>query len=460
MAKTKLESDLTKGNVWKQMLLFAIPFFISNLIQSLYGIADMMIVSYFGGTESVAGVNTSSSIIIIVTNLATGIAAGGTVMVGQFLGAGQRENIKKSISTLFLTLLGLAAVIIIGLLLFAHPLLKALNTPAEAYGESYGYLVVSLIGVVFIFGYNAVSAVIRGMGDGKTPLYFVIVACFVNIGLDLLFIAVFHWGATGAAAATVIAQAVSMISCVIYLVRHDFVFDFKWSSYQFDKDMFSTLMKVGLPNGVQHAATNLSFLFMTALINDIGGVAANAAVGIVGKFNTFALMLQVAFNTSASAMISQNIGAGQMKRSKKIMLCCLVLCTIMSVFVYSIAYFFPEEILLLFGAKPDVVEQGVIYMSAFRYEYVFVPVIIALNSMFLGNGNGWILLVTNLLSSFVVRIPAALYLGIAQDMGVYGIGLAVPIASCVGAIAVVVFYYSGCWKKNVVMKGDMGYEQF
>ena len=448
----KLESDLTGGNVWKQMLLFAIPFFISNLIQSLYGIADMMIVSYFGGTVSVAGVNTSSSIIMIVTNLATGIAAGGTVMVGQFLGAGQRENIKKSISTLFLTLFGLALGITIVLLLFAHPLLAALNTPAEAYTESYGYLVVSLIGVVFIFGYNAVSAVIRGMGDGKTPLYFVVVACFVNIGLDFLFVAGFHWGATGAAVATVISQAVSMISCVIYLVRHNFVFDFKLSSYQFDKEMFVTLMKVGVPNGVQHAATNLSFLFMTALINDIGGVAANAAVGIILKFNSFALMLQVAFNTSASAMISQNIGAGKMERSKKIMQCCLVLCAIMSVLVYAIAYFFPQEILLMFGAKPDVVEQGVIYMSAFRYEYVFVPIIIAINAMFLGNGNGWILLVTNLLSSFIIRIPAALYFGITQEMGVYGIGLAVPIASFVGALSVVLFYLSGCWEKNVVIK--------
>lgn len=447
----KLESDLTKGNVWKQMLLFAIPFFISNLIQSLYSVADLMIVSYFGGTESVAGVNTSSSVIIIITNLATGIAAGGTVMVGQFLGAGQREQIKKSISTLFLTLFGLAMALTVGLLVFAHPLLKVLNTPAEAYAESYGYLVVSLIGVVFIFGYNAVSAVIRGMGDGKTPLYFVIVACIVNIALDFLFVAVFHWGATGAAAATVIAQAVSMISCIVYLIRNDFVFDFKPSSFSFDKEMFATLMKVGLPNGVQHAATNLSFLFMTAMINDIGGVAANAAVGIVGKFNNFALLLQVAFHTSASTMISQNIGAGKMERAKKIMLCCLALCSVMSMFTYGIAYFFPEEIMLVFGAEPDVVAEGVVYMSAFRYEYVFVPVIIALNSMFLGNGCGWILLVTNLISSFIVRIPAALYLGFSQGLGLYGIGLAVPIASCVGAIAVVLFYYTKGWRKKTLV---------
>ncbi len=437
----KIESDLTKGTVWKQMLLFAIPFFISNLIQSLYSVADLMIVSYFGGTESIAGVNTSSSVLIIITNLATGISAGGSVIVGQYFGAGQREKIKRAISTLFLSLLGLAMFVAVSLFVFAHPLLKALNTPAEAYAQSQGYLLVSLIGIVFVFGYNAVSAVIRGMGDGKTPLYFVMVACVVNILLDLLFVAVFRWGATGAAAATVIAQAVAMFSCIIYLIRNDFVFDFKLSSFKFDKELFAEVMKVGLPNGVQHAATNLSFLFMTAMINDIGGVAANASVGIIEKFNNFALLLQVAFNTSASAIISQNIGAGKVERSKKVLQCCFLMCSLMSVFVYSIAYFFPKEILLFFGAKPDVVEQGLIYMSAFRYEYVFVPIIIALNAMFLGTGRGWVLLVTNLISSFVVRIPMALFLGFSKEMGLYGIGLAVPIASCVGAVGVVLFYY-------------------
>ncbi len=444
----KLESDLTSGNVWKQMIVFAIPFFFSNLIQSLYSVADLMIVSYFAGTESVAGLNTSSCVIIIVTNLATGIAAGGTVMVGQFLGAGQREKIRRAISTLFLTLFGLAVILTVGLLATAHPLLEVLNTPVEAYAESYGYLAVSLIGVVFIFGYNAVSAVIRGMGDGKTPLYFVIVACVVNIVLDFLFVAGFRWGATGAAIATVAAQAISMISCIVYLVRHDFVFDFKKSSFSFDKEMFKSLMKVGVPNGVQHAATNLSFLVMVAMINDIGGVAGNAAAGIVGKFNSFALLLQIAFNTSASTMISQNIGANKMWRAKKVMVCCLVMCSIMSAVTYTVAYFFPEEIMRFFGAAPDVVAEGVIYMSAFRYEYVFVPIIIALNSMFLGNGSGWVLLVTNLFSSFIVRIPAALYLGSTLGLGLYGIGLAVPVASCVGAILVILFYFTKGWRKN------------
>lgn len=447
----KLESDLTSGNVWKQMLVFAIPFFVGNLIQSLYSVVDLMIVSYFAGTNSVAGVNTSGSVMIIITNLATGIAAGGTVMVGQFLGAGQREKIRQAISTLFLTLFGLAAILAVGLLAAAHPLLRMLNTPVEAYTESYGYLVVSLIGIVFIFGYNAVSAVIRGMGDGKTPLYFVIVACVVNILLDFLFVTGLGWGATGAGIATVIAQAVSMTSCILYLIRNDFVFDFKRKSFSFDREMFQSLMRVGLPNGVQHAATNLSFLVMMAMVNAVGGVAANAAVGIVGKFNGFALLMQVAFSTAASAMISQNIGADQMWRAKKVLQCCLILCSLTSLFTYVLAYMFPEEIMLLFGAKPDVVAEGVIYMSAFRYEYVFVPIIIAFNAMFLGNGSGWVLLVTNLCSAFLVRIPAAFYLGTTQGFGLYGIGLAVPIASCVGAILVILFYYTKGWRKNTLV---------
>ncbi len=241
--------------------------FFSNLIQSLYGVADLMIVSYFGGTESVAGVNTSGSVIVIITNLATGIAAGGTVLIGQFLGAEKRKEIKETISTMFITLAALALFLTLTLSLCIHPLLRLLNTPQEAYGEAYGYMLTSLIGIVFIFGYNAVSAAI-----------------------------------------------------------------------------------------------------------------------------------------------------------------------------YMVAYTFPGEILLLFGAEPQVVEQGMIYMSSFRYEYVFVPVIIACNAMFLGDGKGWILLVTNLLTSFIVRIPVAMYLGLTKNMGIYGIGISVPFASMIGALFVVLFY--------------------
>lgn len=447
----KFEADLTKGNVWKQLIIFAVPFFISNLIQSVYSVADMMIVARFSGTNSIAGVNISSQIMVVVTNLAVGLATGGTVMVGQFLGAGRRDKIKESISTLFITLAVLAAFLMILLLIFLNPLLAVLKTPSEAYREAYGYLLVSILGIIFIFGYNALSAIMRGMGDGKTPLEFVVVACVVNIVLDLIFVGIFHWGALGAAIATVISQAVSMISCIYYLMHNEFIFDFQRSSFRFNKELFWTLMKVGLPSGIQLVATNFSFLVLTALINGIGGVAASAAIGIVGKFNGFAILPEVAVSTSVSAMISQNIGAEDLKRSKKATYYGIVLCAGISVIIFTFSQIFPHQIFYLFGAEGDVIQAGLLYMKSFSFEYVFLPFIVGFNAVFTGTGNGWVTLITNLISSFLVRIPLAVYLGTTAGLGIFGIGCAVPCATFVGSFIAFLFYLSGCWKKSMVI---------
>lgn len=447
----QLEKDLTKGNVWKQLVVFAVPFFISNLIQCIYGVADMMIVSRFGGTNSVSGVSISSMVMLIVINLAGGIATGGTVMIGQFLGAGEREKIKESISTLFVTL-AVLSFILMGLLFgFINPLLRALNTPPEAYREAYGYLLVSIVGIVFIFGYNALGAVMRGMGDGKTPLKFITVACIVNIILDLVFVKVFHMGAAGAAVATVIAQGFSMISCVIYLVRNQFIFDFRLASFRFSREMFVMLMKVGLPSAVQQVATNFSFLVLGAQINSIAGVAASAATGIVSKFNSFALLPEVAVSMSVAAMISQNMGVGDLKRTKKVTGYGLILCCGISLVIFSFVRVFPHEIFRLFGAKEDVVSVGVLYMKSFSFEYVCMPFIVALNGVFIGTGNGWVSLITDTTSAFLVRIPLAVYLGTTAGLGIFGIGCAVPCATFVGAFITFLFYLSGCWKKSTII---------
>lgn len=447
----QLEKDLTKGNVWKQLIVFAVPFFISNLIQCVYSVADLMIVSRFGGTNSVSGVSISSMIMLIVTNLATGIATGGTVMIGQFLGAGEREKIKESISTLFITLAALAILFTGALFIFIHPLLGVLNTPQEAYKEAYGYLFVSILGIVFIFGYNALGAVMRGMGDGKTPLKFITVACIVNIILDLVFVKELHMGAAGAAAATVIAQGFSMISCVIYLIRNQFIFDFRLSSFRFSGGMFVTLMKVGMPSAIQQVATNLSFLVLGAQINSIAGVAASAAVGIVNKFNSFALLPEVAVSMSVAAMISQNMGVGDLKRTRKVTGYGLILCCSISVVIFSFVRIFPHEIFRLFGAEENVVSVGVLYMKSFSFEYVCMPFIVALNGVFIGTGNGWVSLITDTTSAFLVRIPLAVYLGTTAGLGIFGIGCAVPCATFVGAFITFLFYLSGCWKKSTII---------
>ncbi|MBQ8188400.1 MAG: MATE family efflux transporter [Lachnospiraceae bacterium] len=443
----KLEKNLTTGSVWKQLILFAIPLFFSNLIQSIYSVADMMIVSHYSGTAAVSGVNISSNIMVIVINLASGISTGGMVTVGRFLGAGERDNIKRSISTLFITLLSLALVVTFGLLVFANPILDALNTPLEAYAEAYHYLVICAAGIVFIFAYNALSAVMRGMGDGKTPLKFVLVSSIVNIVLDLLFVRGFYWGAGGAAFATVIAQAVSVILCVWYLKKHAFVFDFRLSSFSFHKDMFKMVMKVGLPNGVQLMITNFSFLILSAMVNEMGGVAASAAVGIVGKFNGFAILPEVAISNAVSTMISQNVGADNLKRSKQAVRYGFGLCVVISVVIFLIATCCTKQIFWLFGAETAVVEQGCIYMKAFAFEYVFIPFIIACNAAFLGTGNGWITLIIDVFPAFLVRLPLAVYLGVKLNQGLFGIACSVPSATFVGAVIAVSFYFGGYWKK-------------
>lgn len=443
---SKFEQNLTEGSVTKQLILFSIPFFISNLIQSIYSVADMIILSYWSGTPSVSASGTGGQIMIILTNLAVGISTGGSVIIGQYLGANKREHIKDCISTLLLTLWGIGLIISILLFIFAHPVLRILNTPEEAYAESYSYLIISSLGILFTFGYNALSAIMRGLGDSKTPFIFVTIACIANILLDIGFVALFPLGAAGAALATILAQGFSMFSCMVYLKKHDFLFDFRPSSYLFSKKMFNTLMKVGLPSGIQNVATNFSFLILTALINSYG-VDASAGAGFVGKFNSFAILPCLAISMSTSAMISQNIGADKWKRVYQASGVCLGLGYGVCAFIFALSQLFPHEILGLFTTDSPVIAQGVTYFRSFSFEYCFLPLIIGFNSLFIGAGNGWISMITNILSAFFVRIPLALFFSNLLELGLFGVGLSVPCATLVGSLAAFVFFLTGCWKK-------------
>ena len=448
----KFTKDLTKGNVWTQLIWFAVPFFISNLIQSVYGVADMMILGNYCGSESMSAVNTSSQIAIIVTNLAMGFSTGGTVMIGQYLGAQRSERIKSVIGTLLISLGVLAVVLSTGLILLADPILSALNVPTQAFADARIYLLINAAGLIFVFGYNALSAIMRGMGDSKTPLIFVTIACVLNIILDFLLVGYFGFGTGGAAAATVFSQAVSMFLCMGYLRRNDFIFDFKPDSFTFSKSEFAVLVKVGLPTGIQHVATNFSFLLLTGIINEIGGVAAGAASGIVGKFNGFSILPDVAISTSVSAMIAQNMGAKKEDRVKKVTRYGLMLCCGISWVIFAIANIFPEQIFMLFGSDEELLEIGLVYMKAFSFEYLLVPFIISFNAVFTGTGNGWITLVTNTITSFAVRLPLAIYLGKIIGLGVADVGYSIPAATLAGSLIAFVFYLSGIWKRNAVMK--------
>ena len=451
MEQTKFEKNLVKGSVVKQLLMFAIPFIISNVIQSLYSVADMIIVGQFAGTASMSGVNIGGQVIFVLTNIIFGLCAGATVLIGQYLGSGERENVRQTVATLF-TLLLISAVVLSGIMLiFRNQALELILTPEESYSEALAYLTITALGTIFIFGYNAFSAVMRGMGDSKRPLIFVTIACVTNVFLDLLFVGVFHWDAAGAAIATVISQAISMLLCIIYFKRNNFIFDFKPKSFRIYKARFGVLMKIGIPTSVQNVVTSVSFMAITTMVNTFG-VTASAAVGAVGKLNMFAILPAIAVSSSISAMSAQNIGAGEIGRAKKTMLTGMGLAFVMSAVIFVIVQLFPEQLLRVFSDDEGLLEEGARYLRYVSFDYLIAPVMFSFNGLFIGAGHTMFALINSLMSSILIRVPVAYILGIALDMGIKGLGLGIPAATILTLSISIWYFLSGKWKSSKVVK--------
>lgn len=444
------ENDLSKGNVVRQLVLFAFPFLVSSIVQSLYNVADMLIVGNFSGTASMSGVNIGGQVTFILTNIVVGLCSGGTVLVAQYLGAKRPKDMEDTIATLMSTLLAAGVIITVLMLVLRNQVLSLIKTPAESFEEASRYLTVTVIGIIFIFGYNVLSAVMRGMGDSKRPFYFVLIACVTNIFLDLLLVAGLGMGAFGAAVATVFSQALSMIFCIIYLVKHDFIFDFKPSSFKFHKKKMELIVKIGLPAAVQNGVTSFSFLIITTLVNTIGGVNASAAVGVVSKVNGFAIMPAVAMGSSVATMCAQNIGAGQWERARKTCKVGTLIAVMCSYAIFVVVQAFPGQILVLFDKNPDMIASGIQYFRTFSFDYLLVPICFSVNGLFIASGHTTFSLLNSVMSALLLRIPASVLFGSVLGMGLGGIGLGAPVASLGSLILIVWFYFSGKWKENVV----------
>ncbi len=447
----KLEKDLTEGSVVSQLLRFALPFMLSNLIQSLYNVADMFIVGQFNGSTGISAVNSGGQVTFIATNIVVGLCAGATVIIAQHMGTGNKNAIKETISTLIISLLVVGVALMGVMFLLSTQILHWINTPADAFQGAREYLDITIAGTLFIFGYNALSAIMRGMGDSKTPLIFVAIACFVNIGLDLLLVGYFDMGARGAALATIIAQAISVVLCIIYLKKNDFAFDFKLSSFHFYKDRLRVLLHIGIPTSVQNVITNFSFLVLTALVNSYG-TSASAALGVVGKFNGFAILPAIAMSSSISAMVAQNVGAGMHDRAKYTMRVGTIIGFVISFIIFIFAQLFPAEILRFFNDEdPQMIIDGVKYMRSFSFDYIFAPLFFGFVGLITGAGHTKFSLVSNMLSALILRIPIALLFGSVLGLGLFGIGLGGPFASFGSLVLAFWYYKSGRWMKTTVI---------
>lgn len=440
-------SDLTEGSVGKQLLRFCIPFLLSNLLQAFYNLADMFIVGNFDGSDGISGVSIGGQVTLIIINFVAGLSVGATVLVAQYVGAKRNEEAGKTIATAFSVMLICGAVISVLMILISEPVLRLIRTPAESFDKAKDYVNICTGGIIFTFMYNAISGVMRGLGDSKHPLVFVGIACSVNVALDLVFVGLFSMSAAGAAWATIISQAVSVIISVVYLKTHGFMFDFRLKSFRIYRDKLAFMLKIGLPTSLQNVVTSLSFIIVTAMVNGFG-VTASAAVGIAGKFNSLAILPAIAMSMSVASMAGQNIGAKLYDRALGTMLTSIKISYIISAIIFTLVQIFPGYIIAAFDRTPEVISQGVVYIRTFSFDYLLVPIVFSINGLMNGAGHTTFSLFNGMLSSILLRVPVAYFLGMTLGMGLPGIGLGAPAATFGAAVVGIIYVRTGRWKKT------------
>ena len=449
----KSNNSLLHGKVGPALLRFALPFLAASLLQQLYSTVDMMAVGRLSANAAVSltAVSTGGQLTYALTSMLIGLATGATVLIGQYVGAQRKEDIGRTIGTMF-PLFGLFAVIIsVFLAALTGPLVALMQVPEEAVRESEQYLFICAIGMIFVGGYNMVSGILRGLGDSKTPMLMVAIACVINIIGDIILVGPLQMGAAGAALATVGAQAISFAwSLIILCRRKDFPFEFKLSNFRLHKEQSSRLLKLGAPIAFQDFSIGISFLFITAFINRIGLDEA-ACVGVVGRVSCIAMLVPSAFMAAIAAMTAQNIGAGQQKRARDAMLYGMTVSFVISAVMVILAQLFPATLLAVFTEEPGVIEQGILYLRSNILDSVLVAFVFCMNGFFSGCGHTGFSMINNLVSTYGVRVLGTLVVSLLPGTTMFHIGLAAPAASFVQIIMEVIYLASGRWKHNTVL---------
>ena len=440
-----LHKDFTRGNILGHLVRFGAPFLFSNFLQALYNVTDMLVVGQFSTVQAQAGVTNGGQIMNVVVMVVAGLTVGGTILVGQYFGAKREKDVSETIGTLFSVLAISAVAFTVLILSLADPILRMIQTPENVMNEARAYLKICMLGNTFVFGYNAVSAVQRGLGDSKRPLIFVGIACAVNLVLDVWLVKGLNMGAAGAAWATIIAQAISVVLAAAYLSRNKFLFDFKWKSFRIHPEKLQQIFKIGLPSSAQSLVVSVSFLTLTALTNGFGD-AASAAGGVVGKLNSFAILPVLAIQQSISAIAAQNIGAGRHDRALDALKKGILFSFILGAAVFAVVQLIPSQLISLFSNDAQVIENGAAYLRTFSFDYLMVPFVFSFGGLVIASGHTMFSLLLAALSSIILRIPAAWVF--SSLIGIAGVGLGAPIATLGSSFIGLWFVLSGRWREN------------
>ncbi len=441
--------DLTQGPSGKRIFYFALPMLLGNVFQQLYNIVDTIIIGQYIGTEALAAAGASFPVIFVLVSLVIGITTGTTIIISQYYGAKDYQAVKRAIDTAFVFLFFASIALTVLGLVFIDTIWRLIGLPENLTADATLYFSVFAGGLVIMFGYNATSAILRGLGDSKTPLYFLIISTMLNVGFDLLFVVGFGWGIGSVAFATVLAQGIAFLLSIIYLNRYHKLIRFSLTGLVFDHDIFRKSLRIGIPTGLQHTFVALGMMALISIVNRFG-TDTIAAYTIAWRIDSFAAMPAMNFALALSTFVGQNLGANKPHRVRSGLRATLAMTTAVSLTVTMVAWLFGRELMGVFTDDADVIEIGYSYLVIVSSFYVVFSSMFVTQAVMRGAGDTIIPMFITLFSLWALRIPASHFL--SERMGTDGIWWGIPVAWVFGLLAAYVYYRTGKWKEKAVVK--------
>lgn len=428
-----MKRELTSGSVMKNLLFFSLPYLLSFFLQTLYGMADLLIIGQFGSVADTTAVSVGSQVMHMLTVMIVGLAMGATVNIGQAIGG--RDNRRAALFTgnTVTLFMGISSVLTLLLLILRRAIVSAVSTPADAAAGTVDYLTICFIGIPFITAYNIISAVFRGMGDSKSPMYFIAVACAANIALDYLFIGALGMGPAGAALGTVLSQAISVIISLIVIKRRSTGLALTKADIRPNKQIIGKILKIGIPVAMQDGFIQIAFMVITVIANR-RGLNDAAAVGIVEKIIGFLFLVPSSMLSAVSALGAQNIGAQKPERARKTLLYAIFIAAGFGGTVAVIMQFLSSGAVSLFTDSAVVTRLGGEYLRGYAWDCLFAGIHFAFSGYFCACGKSGISFMHNMIAILLVRIPGAYFMSSMFPGTLYPMGLATAAGSLLSAI--------------------------
>lgn len=432
------KNNFTEGNILKKLSLFMLPVLGALILQAAYGAVDLLVVGRFGSTAGLSAVSTGSQLMNLVTFMVTQLAMGATVLIARYLGEKKPERIGAVLGSATVVFAILATVLFVLLVFFAHPIAVLMQAPSEALGLTTRYVRICGMEIFFIVAYNMLAAIFRGLGDSKSPLLFVLVACLINIAGDLLFVAGFKMDAAGAAIATVMAQAVSVVLAIVILLKKDLPFTLKKSDFRLNPQC-RKFLQVGLPLALQEVLTQASFLALCAFVNRLG-LTASSGYGVASKIVSFAMLIPSALMQSMASFVAQNVGASKPKRAKQAMFTGMGIGLVFGCAVFALVMLKGDVLAGIFSTDAEVVQKGFEYLKGFAPETILTAILFSMLGYFNGNNKTVFVMIQGLVQTLLVRLPMSYLMSIQPNASLTKIGLAAPVSTLVGVLLNTAFY--------------------